>query len=58
MTTNQKIWLISFIILMVCILLALLLYLYTGHIFIAILIAPPIIHWILKKRQNDPDQRF
>jgi Flp pilus assembly protein TadB len=58
MTTNQTVWLISFIILMVCILLALLLYLYTGHIFIAILIAPPIIHWILKKRQKDPDQRF
>jgi len=58
MTTNQKVWLISFIILMVCILLALLLYLYTGHIFIAILIAPPIIHWILKKRQNDPGQKF
>lgn len=50
MTTHQTVWLISAIILLVCVLIALLLYIYTGHVFIAIFIAPPIIHWILKNR--------
>jgi hypothetical protein len=50
MTTHQTIRLISIVILLVCLLLALIFYLYTGQIFIAILIAPPIIHWILKKK--------
>jgi Flp pilus assembly protein TadB len=55
MTTNQTVLLISFIVLMFCLLLALLLYIRTGQIFIAILIAPPIIHWILKKRQRQQE---
>ena len=58
MTTNQTVWLISIIILLVCLLIALLLYIYTGQIFIAILIAPPIIHWILKKRQKDRKRKY
>lgn len=53
MTTNQKVWLISFVILLVCILVALILYIYTGQLFIAIIIAPPIIHWILKRRNRN-----
>jgi len=52
MTTNQKVWLISFIIVLICVLAALLIYIYTGQIVIAIFIAPPIIHWILKRRQS------
>ncbi|MEX0647601.1 MAG: hypothetical protein WD604_11110 [Balneolaceae bacterium] len=52
MTTNQTVWLISLIILLVCILLALLIYIYTGQIVIVLFIAPPIIHWILKKRMG------
>ncbi len=58
MTSNQTVWLISIIILLVCLLLALILYIYTGHIFIAILIAPPLIHWILKKRQKEQNRRY
>ena len=52
MTTNQKVWLISFIIILVCILAALLIYIYTGQIVFALLIAPPIIHWIIKRKQS------
>lgn len=49
MTTNQKVWYISFLIVLVCILIAGLVYIYTGHIFLFIFIAPPIIHYFLKK---------
>lgn len=52
MDLNQKTNLISFVVLLVCILMALGIYLYSGHIVVAILIAPPIIHWILKKRKE------
>jgi hypothetical protein len=52
MDINQKTNLISIVILLVCILLAIGIYLYSGHIVVAIFIAPPIIHWILKKRTN------
>jgi hypothetical protein len=52
MTTNQKVWLISFIIVLVCILAALLIYIYTGQIVLALFIAPPIIHWILRRKQS------
>lgn len=52
MTTNQKVWLISFVVLLVCILIALLIYIYTGQILIAIVVAPPIIHWILMRNNK------
>ncbi|MEL7834170.1 hypothetical protein [Fodinibius sp. Rm-B-1B1-1] len=52
MNINQKTNLISIVILLVCILIAVAIYLYNGTIVVAIFIAPPIIHWILKKRQN------
>lgn len=58
MTTTQKVWLISFIIILVCILAALLIYIYTGQIVLALFIAPPIIHWMLKKRQNKGTDHF
>lgn len=52
MDIDQKTNLISIIILLVCILIAIFIYLYSGHIVVALFIAPPIIHWILKKRSN------
>jgi len=56
MMINQKVWLISFIIVLVCILAALLIYIYTGQIVVALFIAPPIIHWILKRKQSRNSQ--
>ncbi|WP_234572656.1 hypothetical protein [Rhodohalobacter sp. 614A] len=53
MTNNQTVWLISFVILLVCILITVILYIYMGQIFIAIILAPPIIHWILKRRNRN-----
>lgn len=55
MTTNQKVWLISFLIVIACLVAALLIYLYTGQIVIAIFIVPPLIHYILKKRMGKDD---
>lgn len=52
MDLNQKTNLISILLLLVCILIAVGIYLYNGNIIVAIFIAPPIIHWILKKRQK------
>jgi hypothetical protein len=52
MTINQKIWLISLTVLLVCILAAVLIYITTGQVIIVLFIAPPIIHWILKKRSE------
>lgn len=52
MTTNEKVWLISAIILIICIVISIIVYLWTGHIFIAILIAPPIIHYALKYKNK------
>lgn len=50
MTTNQTVWLISIIVLLVCLLAALLIYIYTGNVILALIVAPPIIHWILRRR--------
>ncbi len=52
MDTKQKVNLISLVILLVCILAAIIIYHYTGNVVVAIFIAPPIIHWILKKRSK------
>jgi Flp pilus assembly protein TadB len=52
MTTHQTVWLITWIIVLVCILIGLLIWIYTGHVFVAIIAAPPVIHWILKRRQG------
>ncbi|MDX1590750.1 MAG: hypothetical protein R3283_02230 [Balneolaceae bacterium] len=56
MTTNQTVWLITFIVILVSILAALLVWIYTGHVFLAIIVAPPIIHWILKRRQQEQER--
>jgi len=53
MTTNQKVWYISTVIILFCFLLAAVLYKVTGHLFLAIFVAPPIIHYILRKRLDD-----
>lgn len=52
MDLRTKTYYISFVILLICLLLTLLIYMYTGNVVIAILFAPPIIHWILKKRSE------
>ncbi len=52
MDINQKTSLISIIVLLACILAAVLIYIYTGNVVIVLFIAPPIIHWILNKRQG------
>ena len=52
MNLKQKTYLISFIILLLCLALAAAIYLYTGNLVIAIFFAPPIIHWILVKRNK------
>lgn len=52
MDIKTRINLISLVILLVCILAAIVIYQYTGNIIVVIFIAPPIIHWILKKRHE------
>lgn len=52
MDTKQQTYWISFLILVVCIVLAVVIYIYTGNLVIAIFFAPPIIHWILRKRDK------
>ncbi len=55
MTINQKVWLISTLIVIACLIAAFLIYLKTGQIVIAIFIVPPLIHYILKKRMGNDD---
>lgn len=52
MNITRKTYLISFLILLVCLALAGVIYWYTGTIVIAIFFAPPIVHWILKRRNE------
>jgi len=54
MDNRKKAIYINFIVVLICILLAVIIYIKTGQIAIAIFIAPPIIYWILerKNRQN------
>jgi len=58
MNTKQKVWYISAVILLVCVLIALLVYKFTGVIFFAIFFAPPVIHYILKKRWGNEEQEI
>lgn len=53
MTSNQKVWYISTLFVLFCLLLAAILYKLTGHLFIIIFIAPPVIHYILRKRFDE-----
>lgn len=53
MDIRQKTNLISLLVLVVCLIVGVVIYLHTGTIFIAIIFAPPIFHWILRKRTKD-----
>lgn len=53
MTTNQKVWYISAIIVLICLLIAALIYAYTGQLVLFIFIAPPLVHYYLKKRSQN-----
>lgn len=50
MDLKQKANYISVIILLVCLAATAWIYLATGTLVVAILFAPPIVHWILKRR--------
>lgn len=52
MDITQKTYLISFLVLLLCLALAGVIYIYTGNVIIAIFFAPPVIHWILQKRKE------
>lgn len=52
MDVKQKANYISVIFLLICLLATAWIYLYTGTLIIAILFAPPIVHWILKRREK------
>jgi len=56
MTLHQKVWFYSLLFLLVCLLAALLIYKFTGNIILVLFVAPPIVHWILKKRINQGDE--
>ena len=52
MDLRQKVNIISLIVMLVCIVLAIAVYFYTGNIFVVILFAPPVIYWIMKKNRE------
>lgn len=52
MDLRQKTNLISLIVMLICVALGIITYMYTGNILVVILFAPPIIHWILKKERD------
>lgn len=53
MNLKQKTYYISFFIVLVSLLLTYVIYVYTGNLIIAILFAPPIIYWILRRRAEE-----
>ena len=56
MDNPKKAIYINFIVVLLCILLAVVIYINTGQLAIAIFIAPPIIYWILeRKNRKDSD---
>lgn len=58
MTIKQKIWYFSGLVVLLCLLIAALVYKFTGHLFLMIFIAPPLIHYFLKKRYRSADDSF
>jgi hypothetical protein len=52
MISNRTLWTISGIILLVCVVMASIFYIYFGELYIAILIATPVIHWVLRQKQK------
>jgi hypothetical protein len=53
MNRNQKVWYISAVIVLACLLIAALIYVYTGQLFLLIFVAPPLVHYYLKKRSRN-----
>ncbi|REL38013.1 hypothetical protein DYD21_05185 [Rhodohalobacter sp. SW132] len=49
MNSQQKVWYVSGIVVLICLLIAAIIYKFTGHIFLAIIFAPPLVHYFLKK---------
>lgn len=52
MDLRQKTNLISLMVMLVCIALGIIMFMYTGNVLIVILFAPPLIHWIMKKNRD------
>lgn len=52
MNPKQKIYLISFIVLITCLSLAAAIYIHRGDVIIALFLAPLIIYWILQRRHK------
>jgi len=52
MDNRQKATYINILVVLLCILLAVILYFITGHIVLAIFIAPPVIYWILERNNH------
>ena len=48
-----KIQFLSVFVMVICVILAVIIYFYTGNPVVAILLAPPIFYWIMKKRRED-----
>lgn len=57
MDIQEKTTLISLLVLLICIVIGIVIYIFTGIIFVAIIFAPPIVHWILKKREEEHGKR-
>ncbi|MDX1636415.1 MAG: hypothetical protein R3281_00505 [Balneolaceae bacterium] len=57
MDIRQKTNLISLLVLVICIIAAVLIYIFTGIVFIAIIFAPPVVHWIRKRREEQRNNR-
>lgn len=53
MDTRQKAYYISLVILLICLLITALVYLYTGQVILIILFAPPLVYWLLKSQKSD-----
>lgn len=52
MDTGRKAWYYSLVLLLVCLLISIWVYAYTGHLILIILFAPPLVYWWLKSREN------
>ena len=51
--SDKNVWYISALIVLVCIFIAALVYLYTGQIFLFIFFAPPLVHYFLRKKNRN-----
>lgn len=49
---NRTTWYLSALILLICILIAVAVYLFTGQVFLVIIFAPPVIHYFVNKKRR------